>query len=86
VHGDDQLDVLQLANQLGQLSADNVVGHSIKTERYIDVTIYGTPANVGEVDPKQVRHDVRALFGPHKSEPRKHHARHQRPVDSGCIN
>ena len=65
VYADDGLNVLEFAKQLSQLSANNIVGHAIKTARYADVTIYGTPANVGIVHPSQVRRYVRGLFTPH---------------------
>ena len=85
MYADDRLNVLEFAKQLSQLSANNIVGHAIKTVRYADVTIYGTPANVGIVHPRQVRRYVRGLFTPHPHRHRAHRHTPRHPADAGCI-
>ena len=83
VYADENLDVLDLARQLSELSANNISGHVVPTAYYWHDSPVG---DVGIVHPAQVKRYVRNLLSPHKSTPRKHHVRHQRAVNSGCIN
>ena len=83
VYADENLDVLDLARQLSELSANNISGHVVPTAYYWHDSPVG---DVGIVHPAQVKRYVRNLLSPHKATPRKHHVRHQRAVNSGCIN
>jgi LCP family protein required for cell wall assembly len=91
IYSDSGLKVLELAKQLSYLSANNIHGQAIPTDRYEDVTIPGYPqqVNVGIVDPHEVRAFVRHLLVPHKKHRLHHPTSHKKTrnaVDAGCIN
>jgi LCP family protein required for cell wall assembly len=85
---DEHLDLLELAAQLQDLSANNIVGRTIRFERFADVTINGTSQSVEIVDPVHVRQWLRRLIdgAPSSSGSHKQRAPAAKPLDKACID
>ena len=97
---DDGFSILDLANQLSDLSAGNIVGYTVPTEGTQNVSIGGQIENVELVDPAKVRAAVAAdLAGgpavkvsPHPSSSApapstaSTSAAASKPANPGCIN
>ena len=61
IYVDQNLSMLELARQMSNLSANNIVGTVIPTDHYENVNLYGYESNVGIVIPTQVRAYVQKL-------------------------
>jgi LCP family protein required for cell wall assembly len=85
---DQNLNMLDLAKQMSNLSANNIRGEAIPTDHYTDVTISGYPANVGIINPAQVKAFVHKMInGTHPTVKKVHHRTHKhKAIDAGCIN
>jgi LCP family protein required for cell wall assembly len=84
---DDDLDLIGLAHQMEDLSANNIVGRTIPYDRFEDVDINGLTQNVEIVSPTEVRaHIKRWIEGP-ASAATHHHRHHANPkaIDAKCI-
>jgi LCP family protein required for cell wall assembly len=84
---DGDLDLLELAHQMEDLSANNIVGRTIPFDRFQDVDINGLTQNVEIVNPADVRaHIKRWIEGaPASGKHHHHHAGDQRALDAKCI-
>ena len=68
IYVDQNLNMLDLAKQMSNLSANNIVGKVIPTDYHTDVDINGYQSNVGIVTPAKVRTFVQKLVdGPTSS-------------------
>jgi LCP family protein required for cell wall assembly len=84
---DQNLNMLDLARQMSNLSANNIRGEVIPTDHYADVTIDGILSNVGIIIPSQVRAFVhRIIHGSSAHKHHRHHAKKHKAIDAGCIN
>jgi hypothetical protein len=63
IYVDSGLNILDLARQMSNLSANNIVGKSVPFDRFEDVNIGGTPQSVEIVDPATVQAFVKKLIG-----------------------
>lgn len=63
IYVDQDLNMLDLAKQMSNLSANNIRGEVIPTDHYADVTINGYyPVNVGIVSPAQIKTFVHEII------------------------
>jgi LCP family protein required for cell wall assembly len=63
IYVDSGLNILDLARQMSNLSANNIVGKSVPFDHFADVNIGGTPQSVEIVDPATVQAFVKNLIG-----------------------
>lgn len=96
---DDGFSILDLANQMSDLSAGNIVGYTIPTEGTQNVSIDGQLENVEIVDPAKVRAAVAAEIAGHQAAKASPHpssptpapstgstSAASKPANPGCIN
>jgi LCP family protein required for cell wall assembly len=83
---DQGLDLIELAHQMQNLSANNIAGTTIPFERFDDVDINGVSQSVEIISPAQVRQKMRQLING-RTHPAKHrhHSTAKKPLDSKCI-
>jgi LCP family protein required for cell wall assembly len=84
---DQHLDLIDLAHQMEDLSANSIVGRTIPFDRFEDVDINGLTQNVEIVNPADVRaHIKRWIEGaPSTAKHHRHHPADQKPIDAKCI-
>ena len=82
---DQGLDLITLAHQMQNLSANNIAGTTIPFVRFDNVDINGVSQSVEIISPAQVRHKMRELvYGPSHPVKHRHHSS-SKPLDSKCI-
>ena len=81
IYVDQNLNMLTLAKQMSNLSANNIHGEVIPTDHYENVTINGYPSNVGIVNPAQIKAFVHKVVagGPSSA------YLHAKPVDPSTV-
>ena len=62
IYVDQGLNMLDLAKQMSNLSANNIHGEAIPTDHYADVQIGGYTVNVGIIVPSQVKAFVQKMI------------------------
>jgi LCP family protein required for cell wall assembly len=84
---DQHLDLIDLAHQMEDLSANNIVGRTIPFDMFQDVDINGLTQNVEIVNPADVGGPLqRGLEGaPSTAKHHRHHSADQKPIDAKCI-
>jgi anionic cell wall polymer biosynthesis LytR-Cps2A-Psr (LCP) family protein len=83
---DQGLDLIELAHQMQNLSANKIAGTTIPFVRFDNVDINGVSQSVEIIDPAQVRQKMRQLiYGPTHPVKHRHHSSSSKPLDSKCI-
>lgn len=82
---DGDLDLLDLAHQLQNLTADNIAGRTIPFERFADVDIGGVSQNVEIMNPAHIRAEIKKWITGSTSPAKRHHRSGPKAIDADCI-
>ena len=84
---DQGLDLIDLAHQMEDLSANNIVGRTIPFDRFDDVDINGLTQNVEIINPADVRAHIKRWIEDSSSTTKHHHDHSpgQKAIDAKCI-
>jgi LCP family protein required for cell wall assembly len=81
IYVDQNLNMLDLAKQMSNLSANNISGEAIPNDGYETVTLHGYPSSVGIVNASQVKAFVRDMLDGSSSAYQK-----AKPVDPSTVS